>query len=1021
MFLGGSFPMHHVSSRRMLTALALALLALLSIVFIQSAQTTNAAPVTGPAHINELKSGAEGVQFTLNVPEISIDANGTVTADGLTARIANVGAPALPYYSAMIALPPEADVSAEISIVAVSNKIVSSVAPAPDANREKLQAGELVTSIEEDLGLTFEEDAAIYGQNSSFPDVLYEISEPMYMRDLRVVQLTIYPVRYNPVANQLTHAQQIDVALSFTGADFSNARTAAWANGNAGSESIVLNSDDARNWHALPSNTPNAETNFPIGVETAKIEVEEDGIYEVTYADLQGLGFNVGAINPSTFEMMHNGTPVAYEFVGDTDATFESGEAVRFYGWAFDGPRHDRQFANKSVFWLWAGGTPDTIATGSNPTGNAAVASWTSTVTKEEDNLWNQTSTSQWLSAEAGFDNEADAWYMSTFRVADRATPHIESINLPHPAASGPDANFVVELFSVGPFDNHKVHVTINGANQQDATWDLIFSKNLSPTIPLADLSNGPNTVNLWADTLDPTGDYINGDRFLVNRITATYEREFSADNDELIFSYPTAGSHEFVVDGFSTNNAANVMVWDISDRQQPERIPVAASDISAGSSFAYRIGSSNHPANAAFIATTTSNVSAPSNISKYTGSSLEPANGGADWVMVVHSSMMGNANDLAAHRAATSNLKTHVVDVEDIYNQYGYGYELPSAITAYAQHGLLDWSTPLSYLVLGGDATINPLQLDCVAPLEPNCGTWNTTKETYVVADIVAIDRFQGYVPSDHTFSMLVGNDIIPDISVGRLTAATPTEMANMVDKIVAYDQSITTSQPWTNSLLFLSDDADAGGQFCDENAGVIANNVPDTFETTALCLDDYLEANDNDELISVAQMRADTFNFMNGTSAGLLNYRGHGSVDRWAGQLVTTGHSNQWLNLGKPTVILSADCLDGNFAFLHVEALSETFLALGQQSGTAAHWSSSGLGYSHEHTILHKAFYDGLYDAGEETIGDAIKYAKTAYVSNGSGDDSEVYSFILQGDPAMRMPGSFNGTSLYLPILSR
>jgi len=64
----------------------------------------------------------------------------------------------------------------------------------------------------------------------------------------------------------------------------------------------------------------------------------------------------------------------------------------------------------------------------------------------------------------------------------------------------------------------------------------------------------------------------------------------------------------------------------------------------------------------------------------------------------------------------------------------------------------------------------------------------------------------------------------------------------------------------------------------------------------------------------------------------------------------------------------------------------------------------SSSGLGFSSEHSLMVEGLYDGLYMAGQTAIGDAANYGKINYFNFG-GHDSLMYTFILEGDPAMQV----------------
>ena len=122
-------------------------------------------------------------------------------------------------------------------------------------------------------------------------------------------------------------------------------------------------------------------------------------------------------------------------------------------------------------------------------------------------------------------------------------------------------------------------------------------------------------------------------------------------------------------------------------------------------------------------------------------------------------------------------------------------------------------------------------------------------------------------------------------------------------------------------------------------------------------------------------------------------------------------------WLN-SYPTVILSADCLDGHFAWPGLPAISETLLTL-PNSGTAAHWSSTGLGTEYEHSVLHSAFYDALFFQPNVRIGQAIANAQQTYAAQ-KLHPSPLYSFTLQGDPALKFDW-VQHSRLFLPLAAR
>ncbi|MFZ0546508.1 MAG: C25 family cysteine peptidase, partial [Candidatus Promineifilaceae bacterium] len=506
---------------------------------------------------------------------------------------------------------------------------------------------------------------------------------------------------------------------------------------------------------------------------------------------------------------------------------------------------------------------------------------------------------------------------------------------------------------------------------------------NINTDVPLTSVLDGSNTFYLGMHTPAAVGSSSNA--VYLNRITVDYTRLFIATNDELVFSDEVGGSREFHIDGYSDNNSNNILVWDITNPNQPQEV-TGVGVTGSGPTYSYEFGT-NHSAGATFIATTTDNVLAPAAISRYDVSDIEPSGNGADWVAIAYKDFITETQVLADHRADPQygDFDTAVVDVEDVVNQYGYGLPIPGAIQDYMAHGLASWQIPPAYLLLVGDATIDPHEV-----------TWNAPQ--YVMTDLAFVDRYQGQIPSDLVFSLLVGNDILPDLAVGRITAQTPDDMTAVVEKIITYDQNQFAPADWMNNFVFISDNTDEGGNFCLENQDVSAH-IPDVFNKTILCLPQNPTTTDADNL------RTELFNHVNVTGTLLVNYRGHGSINTWAASPVIMDQSyvSSWNNPTKPVVSLTGDCLDGFFAYPVLEGLGETFLRAADR-GTAAHWSSSGLGLSMEHSVLVESLYDGMFQDGITALGDAANHAKIFFNMAG-GHRSILYSFTLEGDPAMHL----------------
>jgi hypothetical protein len=937
------------------------------------AQTTEPSP-----HVQISQSNFSGIQFTLETSPFLAKADGQIEITGLSTYLAEPGSPALPYYTTYIALPPEASASVQVQASEVRETAVPTIPPAPDTLF--FQA--------EDVGLTappqevYRQDEAIYGRNAYYPDALYTVSKPMYYRDIRLVALQVYPVRYNPVTGQLWQAQNLAVSVTFAGGRLDRVRPSPHANDH-GLSQLILNNDIATNWRSLPANLLNTpDTELPIGTDVYKITVNEDGIYDVCQPELAAAGMPVGSVNPNTIQMLYRGEAVAYQFIGDTDNSFETDECVRFYGWKFAGSRAEKHFVSENVYWLWAGGTASTIATATNQLAGDVKTSVWYTQTEEPELDFFSTWTDQWPT----FDNEPDAFYWD--RINANATSGSYTIVLDEADDSFPTAEYVAEFSSAAADPNYQtrmftVAAALNGApNPASRTWLGRRNVNITGTVPTSVLINGNNTVAMTFD-LDS--------RIYLNRISVSYMRQLIVEDDQFVLT-DEVGGNPLRVTGFSSDNA---LVWDVTEPTNPTAVNMSTG-VSGPGPYDYTFGL-NHPAGSRFIATIEENIKTVSGISQYVPPDLNPADDAAEWLLITHASLLAQANQLAAHRASPQfgGLDTHVVDIQDIINQYGYGLPLPAAVQDYLRYALANWTIAPSYVVMFGDATMNPRGLPC----SESCSTWDLNAPHLVLTDLPFVDRYQGLVPSDHTFVLLAGDDPLADMAIGRIAVEDSTQAANAVRKIITYE-----SNPYTPGddppFLFIADDDDPeAGYFCDENE-LTATHVDSQYAITHMCQGtaDYPDT---------ATLRPAMFTAIN-NGAHTVNYRGHGSINRWAGgsdPIMTTADTTYWTNQDKPTVILSADCLDGHFAWPGLFSIAETFLRYDfsdRSYGSAAQWSSTGLGTTTEHTVLHTGFYDGLFVAFGQTMGNAINYSKLQYHQAGY-HTSELYTFTLQGDPAM------------------
>ncbi len=163
-------------------------------------------------------SSLSAVEFNVDVEAVSINPDNLwgsdyqqvelPRGDNLIAGMAGeIGQPELPTLTTMIAIPDMAGITVTVNYE--SFEIIEDIDVMP-AQIPEPEGG--FTNPE-----PFSIDMATYNQDRFYPDILAEADTPVILRDVRMVQVAIYPVHYNPATRQLKIYRNISVDVSFEG------------------------------------------------------------------------------------------------------------------------------------------------------------------------------------------------------------------------------------------------------------------------------------------------------------------------------------------------------------------------------------------------------------------------------------------------------------------------------------------------------------------------------------------------------------------------------------------------------------------------------------------------------------------------------------------------------------------------------------------------------------------------------------------------------------------------------------
>ncbi len=453
---------------------------------------------------------------------------------------------------------------------------------------------------------------------------------------------------------------------------------------------------------------------------------------------------------------------------------------------------------------------------------------------------------------------------------------------------------------------------------------------------------------------------------------------------DALALRYPVAAWGEVPLSGMASPHAYELpavpltaTVYDISDPDAP-RVVTGCARSGSVLSWGDEQGGATY-----FVAAREHLVPPLSSVPVLT----EPV--GADYIAIAPSEFWASLRPLLALWQAQG-LSTFLASPEAIYATYGDGRMSPEAIRAFVAHAYATWSPRPAYLLLVGDGTWDPLQ---------HLG--NATR-TFIPPYLVMADPLMGEVPADNRYVAVDGDDLLPDLAVGRLPVNSSAELAAMVDKIVTYETHPLPGD-WNLRHVFVADDPDAAGNF-PASADAVAARVP--ISNTALklyCQDAPDDDPANPYCANVARLRSQVLDAWN-EGALLFSWFGHSSFQQWEhGRLFHADDLPSLHNARRFPVMLSMTCYTGHFA--HPDPLQTSLdeaLARLPQAGAVASWGSSGEGYRQHHLPLALAFYDVAFDPTVR-LGDAMTVAKASLA--GSAAAYLIDSYHLFGDPAMRL----------------
>ncbi|MFH1636728.1 MAG: C25 family cysteine peptidase [Chloroflexota bacterium] len=504
---------------------------------------------------------------------------------------------------------------------------------------------------------------------------------------------------------------------------------------------------------------------------------------------------------------------------------------------------------------------------------------------------------------------------------------------------------------------DHHVRISVNGQLVADAAWDGQTRYTVEADIPAGTLVEGSNIIDIEApgDT-DTLVDII-----FVDWIEIEYSRWAEAGADSLIFTAPETPVR---LTGFS----GTVAIFDIT---APETISLTTLPLEAGAiSFQ---GEAGHR----YAAIGPGGYLHPHGLDPAaTESDLRDPARGAEYIAIGPEDLLAPLTPLLEWRAS-QNLSAVSISVGAIYDQFNGGMPEPEAIRSFLAYAVENWQPAPRYILLVGDTTYDFRGYQ--APAEANR-----------LPTIMIPTEFGGETSSD-TALVQINADPWPDIAIGRVPAQTPGQVAIFVEKTLGYEQQ-PFDPDWQRRILAVADGQEAAFR---ADAQSFIDLFPSDYQTTLI-------APEAGDLGASEQVRQEL------ESGSLLAaYFGHGSVNMWGkDRLFTTEDSANLSNADRLPIMLHSTCLTGLFTHPAVESLTENLL-WNPDGGAVAILAPTSLTLSNAQAYLTTAFVEAWLQSEGQRLGDIALYAWRQTPVDNSSAVEVMNTFLLFGDPALRLPG--------------
>ncbi len=819
-----------------------------------------------------------------------------------------------------------------------------------------------------------------------------EIDGFFWYGNIYCMKLTINQFRYDDFNKMLYVINEIEIKISFERKELASQRsinTVKKENTSPIDNSSFINNSQTE----LSNNTSNDTTGnwIDTNIKYLKISVADDGIYRLTYSDLVNYGISPSSINPRGLKLFSKGKEVPIHVQGESDGIFDQSDFIEFVGLRNMGGRHRElgkyghpyneyldRYTDTTSYWLaFSNSNGKRVAvTRSNLSNVADTLKYYLELIHYEKNSWFDFSCDSQIRREFPNWTENKTWHEGNINVGTLEKSFYISDIYPNKRF-----NVYVKVQDYVSDLNSKAHLLSFGINSNSNNYDSTFIDKYQKAILKAELNsnlltNGSNILKVNSHKTNATINTCLFDWFEVE-----YPRYLKTINNKLIFSFQyliNSSPNTIVIQNVV---GSSFSLWKYGELFEKYELSKTGNSISISDT----ISSADK-----FIIV--SETKTPTINYLKTFKNLRTSSRQADYIAITHSKFEKKAVEYVNSIKDFYKINPTVINIQDIYDEYAYGFFNPEVIKDFLISTHAYWKLPKpKNVILIGDATYD------YYGNKYNSGLVKYRAVNYVPS--------YGFPISDNWFVVWDSTGAnIPQMNIGRIPVSTNEELEWYLQKHKNYMSQKYDS--WNKKYLFFSSGNSSNiselNSLKESNQFVIdnyVNKIPVGGASTHFYKTVSPQSN-------FGPYSSEFFRKVVDEGSIFISYLGHSGTQIWDNSITNPLQLANKVN--RYPAITDFGCSTGKFAEPDIDSFSELF-TVRNEGQAIAYIGNSSLGYLSTSLLIPKLFYKKILSEGVSNLSEALKLAKLEMMKNyGASGVYQLFSLTntLIGDPLITLP---------------